>query len=507
MNIVAFFMKYWIHAVVAVAALIILILFFPRYRKVPPNRALIISGFFRRRYKVRDGEGKVIVKKFGYRIVRGGATFIIPFFERVDQLHLGLMQVDIKTTQPVPSQEYISVMLDGVANIKIGSDDVSIATAAEQFLNWEQKDIATVAQQVLEGNMREIIGRMTVADLVQNRDKFATETSLAAAQDMGNMGLEIINLTVQNFQDNDGVVETMATKNIVEKERDAQIAKAEAEQEGHRATVESQAKIAEQDKELAMKRAAYQVLSDKEKAKADLAYQVAEQVNRRELEEERANAEMIRLQKQTELERQQVEIQRERLSIEIREKAVAEKDARIAIAEAEKAERQARADAELYEAQKEAEAILLKGKAEAEAIERKALAMQKYGQAAMLEMVVDKLPEVARAIGEPLSQTEKIILFGEGAATGLTRDVTGSMLQTFEAMKSSVGLDIPDMLNKVTTGGLLGRSLETAAEAPRAEEPAVEESEDDGPRIEDPEVMKKKLSMDNGLNKNFKDPV
>jgi len=222
-----------------------------------------------------------------------------------------------------------------------------------------------------------------------------------------------------------------------------------------------------------MKRAAYQVLSDKEKAKADLAYQVAEQVNRRELEEERAAAEMIRLQKQTELERQQVEIERERLSIEIREKAEAEKDARIAIAEAEKAERQARADAELYEAQKEAEAILLKGKAEAEAIELKALAMQKYGQAAMLEMVVDKLPDVARAIGEPLSQTEKIILFGEGAATGLTRDVTGSMLQTFEAMKSSVGLDIPDMLKTVATGGLVGRSLETAEKT--AEENTAEE--------------------------------
>ncbi len=101
---------------------------------------------------------------------------MIPFFERVDRLNLGIMQVDIRTTQPVPSQEYISVMVDGVANIKIGSDDVSIATAAEQFLSWSQEDIASIAQQVLEGNMREIIGRMSIADLVQNRDKFATET-------------------------------------------------------------------------------------------------------------------------------------------------------------------------------------------------------------------------------------------------------------------------------------------------------------------------------------------
>jgi len=446
--------------VIAIAVLLLLILFFPRYMKVPPNCALVISGFIRRRYKVKDSDGKMVVKKFGYRIVRGGATLVIPVLERVDRLHLGLMQVDIKTTQPVPSQEYISVMLDGVANIKIGSDDVSIATAAEQFLNWKQEDIAAVAQQVLEGNMREIIGRMTVADLVQNRDKFATETSRAAAYDMGNMGLEIINLTVQNFRDNDGVVETMATKNIVEKERDAQIAKAEAEQEGHRASVESQAKIAEQNKDLALKQAEFKVAADKEKAKADLAYQVAEEINRRDLEEERAAAELVRLQKETELQRQQVEIARERLTVEIREKAQAEKDARIFRAEAEKAERQAKADAELYEAQKAAEAIMLKGKAEAQAIEMKAQAMQQYGQAAMLEMVVDKLPDVARAIGEPLAQTEKIILFGEGATTGMTRDVTGSMLQTFEAMKSSVGLDIPEMLKKISAGGLVGRNAD-----------------------------------------------
>ena len=441
--------------------LLFLIIFMTNYRKVPPNIALVISGCVRRRYKVKDETGKVVVKKFGYRIVRGGATMVIPFFERVDKLNLGIMQVDIRTTQPVPSQEYISVMVDGVANIKIGSDDVSIATAAEQFLNWKQEDIAAIAQQVLEGNMREIIGRMTIADLVQNRDKFATETSRAATADMANMGLEIINITIQNFSDNEGVVETMATKNIVEKERDAQIAKAAAEQQGHKAKVEADALMAEQSKDLALKQAEYQIQADRARADADIAYKVQQEVARKSFEEERAQAEMIRLQKQTELERQQVEIERQKLSVEIREKAEAERDARIARAEAAKAEEQAKAEAEFFAAQKQAEAILLKGKAEAEAIELKALAMQKYGQAAMLEMVVNKLPEVAKAIGEPLAQTDKILMFGEGATTGLTRDVTGSMLQTFEAMKASVGIDVPQMLRDVTTGGLIGKAAET----------------------------------------------
>ena len=176
----------WIIA--GAVVLLAIIIFMCNYVKVPPNVALIVSGR-KKKYKVKDDTGKVNVKRFGYRIVRGGATFVIPFFERVDKLNLGIMQVDIKTTQPVPSQEYIGVLVDGVANIKIGSDDVSVATAAEQFLGWKQQEIAAVAMQVLEGNMREIIGRMTISDLVQNRDKFATETQNAATADMRNICL------------------------------------------------------------------------------------------------------------------------------------------------------------------------------------------------------------------------------------------------------------------------------------------------------------------------------
>ncbi len=175
---------------------------------------------------------------------------------------------------------------------------------------------------------------------------------------------------------------------------------------------------------------------------------------------------MVKLQRETELKRQQVAISREMLNVEYREKAQAERDARIARAEADKAERQAIADAEFYEAQKVAEAILFRGKAEAQAMELKAEAMKKYGEAAMLEMVISKLPEVARAIGEPLAKTEKIIMFGEGAATGLTRDISGSMLQTFEALKATVGMDIPKMLRDVTTGGLIGKQ---AAEVGKVE--------------------------------------
>ena len=479
-------------------ALVLIIVFMANYIKVPPNVALIVSGR-RKKYKVMTADGKETIKKFGYRIVRGGATFVIPFFERVDKLNLGIMQVDIKTTQPVPSQEYIGVLVDGVANIKIGSDDTSVATAAEQFLGWTQQEIAAVAMQVLEGNMREIIGRMTIADLVQNRDKFANETQNAATADMRNMGLEIVNITIQNFSDNDGVLDTLAVKNIAEKKRDADIARAEAlrdtvirqsiaEQEGNLARTQANAQIAEQDKELELRRAQFRAEQDRAKADADLAYQVQQENARKALETERAAAELIRLQKETELQAQQVQIQREKLSIEVRERAEAERDAKIAAAEAERAVTQARAEAELYKAdkeaeanlisaqreaeakyvlaQKEAEAIRLKGEAEAEAMRLKAEAMKQYGQAAMMQMVIERLPEMARAVSEPLSRTGKIIMFGEGGASKMVSDTTGTMMQTFEAVKEAVGLDIPKMLRDVTTGGLIGKAVaeETAAD-------------------------------------------
>ena len=473
------FLKYLWMIPVGILVIFILIKLVPRYKIAPPDTALIISGFFRHKYKVRSSDGSVSVKRFGYRIVRGGATFYIPAIERVDKLDMCLMQVDIRTAQPVPTKEYISVLVDAVANIKIGSDDLSIATAAEQLLHYNAEQIKGLAKDVLEGNMREIIGQMTISELIQNRDKFAQESIKAAMSDMQNMGLEIINLTIQNFSDNEGkVIDTMAIQNVVIKEQEAAIAK--AEQESNKAQIAAQAAIAEQNKQLQLLQAQYKIEADQEKAKADQAYAIEQERVRKEFEEQRAAAELTRLERATELKRQEVEIERERLNVEVREKAAAEKDTLIFKAEAERVERQAQADAQLYEAQLGAEAIRLRGEAEAEAIRKKAEAMQLYGQAAMLEMVVDKLPEIARSVSEPLSKTEKIILFGEGGATSMARDTAGTMLQTFEAVKQAVGLDIPRMLKDVTTGGLVGKAApeesETSAEAvPSSDDSQVQE--------------------------------
>ena len=480
-NILGFLQTNWYWFLIGIAAFILLLKFLPRYKIAPPDTALIISGPIRRNYKVRNADGTVSTKKFGYRIIRGGATFYVPAIQRIDQLDMCLTQVDIKTAQPVPTKEYISVMVDAVANIKIGSDDLSIATAAEQLLHYDPNQIKALSKDVLEGNMREIIGQMTIAELVQNRDKFAQESIKAAMSDMSNMGLEIINLTIQNFSDKDGnVIDTMAARNIAEKEQDKRIAKAEAEKEAQFAEMQADAEIARQNRDLEVQRAAFKQETDEAKARADMAYKIEEERIRKTFVTEQAAAEMTRLEKETELKRQQVEIERERLSVEIREKAQADKDSAIAAAEAEKYRRQAEADAALYAAQKEAEAIRMKGEAEAEAMRMKAEAMQLYGQAAMMQMVTDKLPDIARAVSEPLSKTEKIILFGEGGATSMARDTAGTMLQTFEAVKDAVGLDIPKAIRDVTTGGLVGKAAAETAEAPEVPETEeIEKTEED----------------------------
>ncbi len=459
MGLMDFLARNWYWFVLGILALLLLIKLLPRYKVAPPDTALIISGLIRRDYKVRNTDGSVSSKKFGYRIIRGGATFYVPAIERIDQLDMCLTQVDIKTAQPVPTKEYISVLVDGVANIKIGSDDLSIATAAEQLLHYNADQIKSLAKDVLEGNMREIIGQMTIAELVQNRDKFAQESIKAAMADMRNMGLEIINLTIQNFSDKDGnVIDTMAARNVAEKEQDKRIAEAAAEKESQFAEMQAEAEIARQNRDLEVQKAAFKQETEEARAKAEMAYKIEQERINKTFATEHAAAEMTRLEKETELKRQEVEIEHERLNVEIREKAAAERDARVYRAEAERIERQAKADAALYEAEKEAAAIRSRGEAEADAIRRKAEAMKLYGEAAILEMVVDKLPEIASAVSEPLSKTEKIILFGEGGASSMARDTAGTMLQSFEAVKQAVGVDIPKMLRDVSTGGLVGKA-------------------------------------------------
>ncbi len=489
------------------------------YLKAPPDIAYIISG-------LRKGKDNTS----GARIVVGRATIRIPFFERVDKLPLNLMQVDIKTNSAVPTAEYINVFIDGVANIKVASDRSSILRAAENFLGRKQAEVAVVAQQVLEGNMREIVGQMKLNELVQNRDLFASKVLQNAAEDMRRMGLEIVNLTVQNFTDKEGIIQDLGIDNIARIRKDAAIAKANAEkdiavaqataqEESNRAVALASINIAEQNKEVELKKSEYKRQQDIKKAEADAAYAIQEQEQRRSIETASVNADIARREKEIELQDKEISLTERTLDAQIKKQADAQKYAieqkaqadkyrreqeavahrieleqeaeagkfaieqkaiadkyqleqqamarRIELeqeAEAERFATEQKAQAEKFRMEQEAEAnrltaaasryadeqaaagIQAKGQAEADAILAKAEAMKAMGEASVLEMYLQTLPEMVKNAAAPLAQTEKIIMYGEGNSAKLVKDVMQSSQQIFDGLSESTGINVKEML-------------------------------------------------------------
>lgn len=480
-----------------VIALIIILICVSGYVKAPPDTAYIISGMRK--------DTKIIV---------GRSSVRIPFFERLDKIPLSLMQVDIKTNSAVPTAEYINIFVDGVANIKVSGDFDSIRLASQNFLGRSKEDIANVAQQVLEGNMREIVGQMKLTELVQNRDKFANMVQENAMSDMRKMGLEIVNLTIQNFVDQNKVIEDLGMDNVVQIKKDAAVAKARGErdiaiatslakEEANLARTEAEAKIASQNNELLIRQAELKREADARQAEADAAYDIQKQEQRKVIEVASANADIARKEREVLVAERQVEINEKALDAEVRKKADAERyaqeqkaqatqfirqkeaeakkfetmqeaeakkyevmqeaDAEKARSEAERYAREqdaeaekARADAMRYAQEQEAFGVKAVGEAEAIAIDKKADAMRKMGEASVLEMYLNVLPDVVKNAAEPLSRTEKIVMYGDGNSSKLVKDVMNSSNQIIEGLADATGIDIKDLLQRFTEGKLMG---------------------------------------------------
>ena len=456
---------------IGAAAAAIIVLLIMGYVKAPPDMAYIISGIRK--------QPKIII---------GKASIRIPFFERLDKLPLSLMQVDIKTASAVPTAEYINIFVDGVANIKIRGDMEHIHLASQNFLGRRKEDIASVAQQVLEGNMREIIGQMKLSELVQNRDKFATMVLENAASDMQRMGLEIINLTIQNFEDQNDVIVDLGMDNVVtikkeaaiakaRGERDIEIASSNAKEEANLARTSAEAKMAEQDNELLIKKADLKKVSDTRQAEADAAYDIQKQEQRQQIEVASANADIARRTREVELGQREVELQKELLSAEIEKKADAERYAQQQRAEAELFVRMKEAEAQKYETiqqaegekarssaaryakEQEAEGIRAVGLAEAEAIDKKADAMRKMGEASVIEMYLAALPDIVKNASEPLTKTEKIVMYGDGNSTKLVGEVMQNSNQIIEGVSDATGIDLRQMLNSFVAGKVAGATV------------------------------------------------
>lgn len=473
----------WIAAALAV---IFVLLFVTGYRKAPPDTAYIISGLRRR--------PKILIGRAGIKI---------PFLERMDTISLKLISIDVKTSRPVPTADYINISVDSTVNVKVSNNPQQLGKAAENFLNQTPQYIAGVAREVLEGNIREIIGKMRLAEMVNDRQKFAEMVKENAVPDLNAMGLDIISFNVQNFEDENEVINNLGIDNISQIKKNAAIAKAIAEKEisieqskadteANNARVESQTEIAKRNNELAIQQAELKRQSDIKKAEADAAYKIQQEEQRKTIEATTVMANIARQEKEVELRKKEAEVKEQVLDAEVKKQAEAERFARQQKADADLYERQRKAEAEKFEMEKqaearriqaeaekyqkeqeaqaiaavgqaEAEAIRAKGQAEAEAMEKKAEAYQKYTGAAMVEMLVKILPEMAGKVAEPLSKIDKITIFGGGDENGAVAPVAGNVPQVmaaaFQTIKEATGIDMTEIVKANTYDAKVTRNV------------------------------------------------
>jgi flotillin len=385
----------------------------------------------------------------------------------------------------------VPVRVDGVAQIKVKGDDISIATAAEQFLSKSKEDIKNIAMQTMEGHLRAILGTLTVEEIYQNRDAFAAKVQEVAAGDMANMGLGIVSFTIRDIRDTQGYLEALGKPRIAQVKRDAQIAQAEADrdamikssqaqQSGQEAKFAADTKIAESQRDYQVNVAVYQASVNQKKAEADLAYDLQKYKTGQLVKAEEIQVNIIEKQKQIELQQQEILRKQRELEANVQKPADAERykvealsNARkfqleteaAGAAAAAKAQGFAQADvaraAGLAEAEAnkarglaEADIIEAQGRANAEATRLKAEAFQQYNEAAIIELLVKILPDVAGKISEPLSKTEKIVIINSGNGNGggaskLTADVTNIIAQLPPVVESLTGVKLEKLLEQV----------------------------------------------------------
>lgn len=455
---------YLIPGLIVVVIFILIYSLINMYKKVPQDKALVVTGFR------------------GRRVITGGGGIVVPMLERMDIISLENMQIDIRIDGALTSQG-VGIVADGVAVVKVKSDRDSILSAAEQFntskgLDYMLGIIAKTTQQVLEGKLREIVSKMTVETIYKDRETFASHVQGVAATELQNMGLELKVLTIKDISDKNGYLEALGKPRIAEVKRDAQIAEAEAtketkvktaeaNREGEAARIQSETKIAEENKNKELKVQAYNKEQQTAKAEADLAYDIRTNIGKKEVAETAMQVEIIKKQKEIELAEQEALRKEKELEATVKKQADADiyqatkvadanKYREVAAAEARsraiEMEGEARAKAKRAEGMAEVAIIQAKGEAEAAAMTKKAEAFKLYNDAAVSQMIIEKLPEIAQAIASPLAKTEKIVIVdnggdGKGAAK-VTGYVTDIMSQLPETVKALTGINILDLLKR-----------------------------------------------------------
>jgi flotillin len=451
-----------------------------RVKKVGPNEVLVISGFKHKIVVGRDEAGAPIQAERGYRIITGGRAFIWPILERVDYLSLELMTIEV-AVKDVYTLEGVPVMVDGVAQVKIGSDEVFIATSAERFLSKSDTEIEHVAHETLAGHLRAILGTLTVEEIYKEREKFGQQVQDVSAGDLSNMGLQIDSFVIKDVQDEEGYFEALGRKRIAEVKRDATIGEAEAErdavkasakarQEGETARFAAETRIAESEKDYSVQKAAYDADVNRKKAEAELAYPLQQNITNQKVKAEAVQIEVVEKQKQIEVQEQEVMRREKELEATVRKPAEAKRYEIETLANAKKfqtlteAEGQAEATRSIGEGEADAakakglaqaEVIQEQGVAEANAMLKKASAWQEYNEAAIIQQLIDRLPEVAAAISAPLSKTDKITIVstgGDGHGAGankIAQDTANIIAQIPSIVEGLTGVDLIEVIKKL----------------------------------------------------------
>ena len=427
------------------------------YVKAPPDMAYIISGLHR-----------------NPRILVGKAGFKIPFFERLDQLSLGAIQIDVKTGSAVPTAEYINVRVDSTVSVRVGQNPDMIALAAQNFLNVGKDEIARKINDLLEGNIREIVGGMRLVEMIGDRKAFSEKVQENAVPDLARYGLELITFNVQNFVDDNDVITNLGIDNVAQisknaaiarsnAEREVEVAKAENAKQANDAKVKAAEEIAKRDADLAVRQAELKRNVDTQKAQADAAMAI-EAENQRKLKDVAAtDANIAKAEREAALKQKQIELKEYELDALVRKQAdadkyKAEKEAEAALirrqkdAEAKRFEMEqqalavkAKAEADRYAAEQQAAGIMAVGEAEAAAIEKKAEAQKKMGDASIIDMTLQKLPEMMACAAAPMEKAGNITIYGSDGGTKIVRDVTNMTTQVMSALRDA-GIDIQSIL-------------------------------------------------------------
>ncbi|MBQ1314833.1 MAG: flotillin family protein [Erysipelotrichaceae bacterium] len=453
---------------VAVGIIAVVAVLVSGYVKASPDVAVIISGLTKTP-----------------RVLIGRAGVKVPFFEKVDHLHLGQISVDIKTDSYIPTNDFINVKVDAIAKVRIDTSPEGMLKAERNFLNKEPADIAMELQDSLQGNMREIIGTLDLKTINTDRDSFSDQVMAKASKDMEKLGIEILSCNIQNVTDENGLINDLGMDNTSKIKKDAQIARAEADRDvaiakaladkaANDARVEAETEIAKRNNELSIKQAELKLESDRKIAMADAAYEIQKQEQEKTIQTATVNAQIAKAEREAELKQKEVEIRQQELTATIEKQADADRYALEQKAEANMIQLKKDAEARRYIAQMEAEAIEAKGKAEAEAIrlkgvaeaqamEKKAEAYQKYNGAAMAEMMIRIMPQLAAEIAKPISAIDKVTIYeGSNSEGGISR-VSGNMpvimKQVFDTMSEATGVDIREIMKANTYDAKVNRNI------------------------------------------------